>query len=151
MQHAAPPPHARVACAAGTYDGAVAAWRHARRHAGPAAAIAMSPHAAVALAHASPPGEKSSNVERLLLPPAYAHCWQEFPRAPPESPLWVWCDTDHVWETVQAHRPHAIRWIISTKKAPTFPAAPLHVDAETGTFTWRLAHGSHLREWGPLS
>ena len=86
------------------------------------------------------------------LPPAYAHCWEEFPPAPAPAPgrppLRVWCDTDQAWEAVRARRPHAVR---HRAGRPTFPAAPLRVDPEAGRLTWGLGHGSHLRAWGPLA
>ena len=109
--------------------------------------IAMAPAAAAALARS---GEKS--IHMLYLPPAYAHCWEEFPPAPAPAPgrppLRVWCDTDQAWEAVRAHRPHAVRHLAGR---PTFPAAPLRVDPEAGRFTWHLEHGSSLRNWGPLA
>ena len=146
MEVAAPPARARVACVAASAAGAREAWRHAHAapHARPAA-VATAAAAAGALRAARHPPRVRRRVRRLFLPDSYAHRWEEFPHDTSET-LWVWCETDDIWDLVQKHRPHAVRWAGYTR--PTFPPAPLRVDAETGRFAWALPDGAELRAWG---
>ena len=121
------------------------AWR--RAHAAPTrpAAVATAAAAAGALRAARHPPRVRRRVRRLFLPDSYAHRWEEFPHDTSDT-LWVWCETDDIWDLVQKHRPHAVRWAGYTR--PTFPPAPLRVDAETGRFAWALPDGAELRAWG---
>ena len=103
------------------------------------------PAAAALRGAAAAPLQDNRRVDRLFLPPGYPHRWEEFPPDAP-GPLWVWCETDEIWDAVRARRPRAQRW--AGHAGPTFPPAPLRVDAETGRFSWTLRDGAALRAWG---